>query len=330
MKRIDPKTLRGPRAYFTDFDHRIVTRSTNLTALRTKGERKLKVLLLLKGRIVCAASHLATRFAYEFFRANPVLLTKGAIIPAFRSDKSDLSELFARKRFKGKDDAVRFYKDHIQTTVSWVLEDNSSWFRDRFLADIEDENSVVRRHLPSEAYDTISQLVGEIRRGSLLGRELIDRVAQSLPRKHQRLLQNYRELIYHMSGARVVNCESALPQENYIDYDLADLRQKRARLSEQQVLWKLLIELVLDSLQRGMLPIEMLDILTFEDIILIRQPLLVSGFQKKYDQLINQVVASYNLRPDSICDIDALEKIRNDLSETFNSVLKEGRCPNRR
>ena len=114
MKRINPSSFSGPRAYFTDFDHRIVTRTSNLQTLKRKGERKLKALLLLKGQIVCAASHLATRFAYEFFEINPILLTSGAIIPAFRSDKTDLSELFARKRFKEKDSAIQFYKDSIQ------------------------------------------------------------------------------------------------------------------------------------------------------------------------------------------------------------------------
>lgn len=323
MERINPRTLSGPRAYFTDFDHRIVARTKNLAALRKKGERKLKALLLLKGHIVCAASHLATRFAYDFFRENTVLFRSEAMIPALRSDKSDLSELFARKRFKGKNEAVSFYKDYVQTTVSWELEDNSGWFRDRFLADLEDEKSVVRRHLPEDARDIVPRLVSEIRQGALLERELIDRVTKGAPRKFRRLLQNYRELIYHMSGARVVHCESALPQENYIDYDLADLRQKRARLSEQQILWKLLIELVFDSLQMELLPIEMLDALTFQDIMLIREPLLASNFQKRYDELIRQVVARYDAEQDVIFDIGKLESIRADLADTFNRVLQK-------
>lgn len=70
----------------------------------------------------------------------------------------------------------------------------------------------------------------------------------------------------------MVNCESALPQENYIDYDLADLEQKRVRLTEEQVLWKLLVELILDSLQRAVIPVEMLDRLSFADVMKIRQP----------------------------------------------------------
>ena len=83
-----------------------------------------------------------------------------------------------------------------------------------------------------------------------------------------------------MYGARVVNCESALPQENYIDYDLSDLTQKRTRLSEDQILSKLFRELVFDSLQKRFLPVDMLDLLSFEDILKIRKPLLGSVFQE--------------------------------------------------
>lgn len=123
MKRLDPKSLSGPRAYFTDFDPLIIERAKDLETLRKKGERRLKALLLLKGHIVCAASHLANRFAYDFFGNNPVLLTSEAVKPAFRSDKSDLSELFQQTSFPGKDDAAKFFKETISATVKWDLEE---------------------------------------------------------------------------------------------------------------------------------------------------------------------------------------------------------------
>jgi len=244
-------------------------------------------------------------------------------MPAFRADKADLSELFARKRFPGCDDAVQFYSDHVRNTVTWQLDENSGWFRDRFIADLQDGRSVLRRHFGKEHEDAIDDLLCEIQKESLLGRETIDRVSTGLPLKYRRLLQAYRELLYHVSGARVVNCESALPQENYIDYDLADLQQRRVRLSEEQVLWKLLVELVLDSLQRAVLPVDVLDSISFEDVMKIRQPLLMSDFQEKYDELIRSVVAppgADNLR---ILSIDELEQIRSELARNFDEVIQK-------
>ena len=323
MKRIDPKFLSGPRAYFTDFDHRIIARVKNKDVVKRKGERKLKALLILKGHIVCAASHLSTQFAYKFFKENPILLTSSVIIPAFRSDKNDLSELFAKKRFKNKESAIQFFKDHIHKTVKWELDENSMWFRNRFLADIEDEHSLLNIQIQPKNQLVIESIASEIRKGALLSRDLIDHVAKDLPRKEKRLLQNYRELLYHISGARVVHCESALPQENYIDYDLADYQQKRMRLSEEQILTKLLIELVFDSLQKSMLPIELLDLLTFEDILQIRKPLMSSSFQEKYDKLIQSVVYSHGPQRSEVFNITELDSIRKDLSERFEYVLQK-------
>lgn len=322
MKRLSPKSFTGPRAYFTDFDPRIVMR-TDPEKLRVKVERKLKALLLVKGKIVCAASHLTSQFAYNFFYENPILLTERAIVPALRADKSCFAELFEKKRFKEKRSAITFFEEHIQEAVDWDLTDNSSWFRNRFLADLEDENSLINRHIGQEHKNTLIKLADEISKEPLLSRDLIDRVVKGLPRRERLILINYRELLYHISGARAVNCESALPQENYIDYDLADLTQKRTRLSEDQILTKIFLELVFDSLQKYLLPDNLLDLLTFRDIIEIRKPLLNTEFQNNYDKLVQMAVCSYSDSPDEILDIDTLEQIRQKLIETFKEVLNQ-------
>lgn len=324
MERISPQEFTGPRAYFTAFDYRIVARRKNLQAFRRSVERKLKALLLLKSKIVCAASHLTSKFTYEFFKDNPFLLSQGHVIPAFRSDRKALEELFERKRLKEKQEAIDFYKRHIKTTVNWELEENSAWFRQRFIADLGDKTSVINKHLTGASETVVRRLISEISAGELLTRDLIEKYSKELPLTHRRLLLNYRELVYHMSGARVVNCESSLPQENYIDYDLADIEQKRTKLTEEQILWKMFIELFLESLQRSIIPVEMLDRLSFKDVLLIRQPLLDSAFQKKYDQLLNKVISKIHHKSQGfLFNIQELDKIRQDLSATFKAVLEE-------
>lgn len=93
MQRTEAHNLSGPRAYFTAFDYRIVSRTKNKEQLKLKISRRLKALLLVKPKIVCAASHLATPFAYDFFRENPRLISESHITPALRSDKTDIGEL---------------------------------------------------------------------------------------------------------------------------------------------------------------------------------------------------------------------------------------------
>ena len=92
MKRINPNSLYGPRAYFTDIDEKIVRFKLDRNAYRREVERRLKILLIIKNTIVCAASHLAHEFAYTFFRSNPILLEKKIVIPALRRDKQHVTE----------------------------------------------------------------------------------------------------------------------------------------------------------------------------------------------------------------------------------------------
>ncbi|WP_054696856.1 hypothetical protein [Desulfosarcina cetonica] len=329
MKRLNPNDFRGPRSYFTDFDHRIVSRTDDLSTLKIHTERKLKLLLLIKSRIVCAASHLATEFAYEIFKDNPQLLRDGHIIPALRIDKECVSELFERKKFSRKDEILKYYEENIQFTVDWELEDNSAWFRDRFIEELDNPTSLIRKQLLNASTTQIPSTVirniqNEIRENRIISRSQIEHYAKDLNDAQKDLLFNFRELMYHLSGARVINCESSLPQENYIDYDIADLTGKRSRLSDEQILFKLFIELAFESMQKKMIPVELLDHLSFDDVLKIRQPILESDFQAKYDNLILRVIKGIKQDySETFFDLNELENIRKHLEMTFVAIFEK-------
>lgn len=323
MIRIEPIDLHGPTAYFTDFDYRIISRVLNIEEYLKKAERKLKALLLLKSNITFAASHLTTLQAYNFFKTNPSLLFSGVIVPAFRSDKHEIGELFENKDLIQKGEKIQFYTDNIQKTVNWNLVDNSGWFRARFLEDINDPYSILNRNIGNKYQYILQEIANICQRGVTLDREVINQIIKNIPLKQRETIQNYRELLYHISGARVVNSESVLPQENYIDYDLADIKQKRVKLTEDQILTKLLVETVFDSLENNLIPINILDMLSFEDIIKIREPLLESDFQNKYDALTKNVVATYSSSFEKIFNLSELINIRNDLYNTFKEIIEK-------
>lgn len=67
MQCINASQFVGPRAYFTNIDHRLLGQQHVSLQLRRAVERELKVLLLTKQTVVCAASHLKGRFAYDQF-----------------------------------------------------------------------------------------------------------------------------------------------------------------------------------------------------------------------------------------------------------------------
>jgi hypothetical protein len=324
MDRIEPSTFRGPRAYFTAFDPRIVQRTENLKDLRREVERKLKLLLLVKATITCGASHLTSEFTYSFFKDNPILLKDAHIKPALSNDKTNIAELIEAKSLTNREEMIDFYQENVSCTVNWEIVDNSSWFRDRFVEELENENSLMRKHLASLQNKEFADIIKSIRAKKTLSRTVIDGIARRLPAAQRNVLLAFRELVYHISGARVVNCESALPQENYIDFDLADLENKRTRLSEDQVLWKLFIEFAFESLQKRLIPIELLDMLSFPDILAIRLPLLESSFQSKYDRLVNTVIEGVKPGGNSLLlNARELSDVSLGLAETFKSVLDD-------
>lgn len=169
----------------------------------------------------------------------------------------------------------------------------------------------------------IDKLKLQIEKSEILSRQLIEDAALSLPRTEKNILLNFRDLVYHLSGARVVNCESSLPQENYIDYDLADLSQNRTKLTDEQILWKIYFEMAFESFQKKMIPLELLDNLSFDDIISIRGPLFNAKFQQRYDQLLQIIIDALTPQKEDeiLFDIIELENIRNELESTFEEIF---------
>ncbi len=327
MKHIKPGQFEGPRAYFTNFDHRIVTRTANKERLRQEVERRLKILLLTKSTVVCAASHLTSDFTYQLFRANPVLLNQGLITPALRDDKKDVSELFEKKRIKQsqKDEMIDFYRGEILQVVDWPLFDNSKWFKDRFIEDLQNENSVLRNNLKSLPDTDVQSLISALSTQEMLGRDTVEQAVKVFGRNERRIVLTYRELLYHISGARVVNCESSLPQEDFVYYSLADIEDRRILLSELQIFWKMFLEIFLETLQRKPLPLELLDELSFADVVSLRSPILESQFQQLYDELVKTAASSVkDDRPEKVLlHVEELLKIKDGLSRSFQAIFEE-------
>jgi len=327
MRRIEPASFRGARAYFTNFDPRILAHTKNRDKLRREVERRLKILLLTKNFIVCAGSHLTSDFTYHLFRENPILLNQGLVIPALRRDKTAIGELFEKRPLPAilKKEMVSFYDGQIQSTVNWDLEVNSGWFRDSFLRELRDDRSVLRKNLVNLTDGQLERISKEIEKDPLLERAKIDILATDLDGQSRRALVNFRELIYHISGARVVNCESALPQENYVDYSLADIEHRQIVLSESQIFWKIFLELIFETVIGAMIRLDAIDILSFEDIFSIRKPIERSSFRDDYEAIIKKSIESLKKHDfDAVLyDVEELMTIRERLAREFEATIEK-------
>jgi hypothetical protein len=329
MERIDPINFQGPRAYFTDFDYKIVRFKQNKEAYKREVERRLKVILLTKNTVVCAASHLTHGFAYNLLKDNPILLTESMIVPALRKDKEHITDYLEDKRIKRslKENMKDFYRDHVNNVVDWELIENTGWFRESLLKALNNDHSVIRRNLTNLPKGELDFMINEIEKNDILTRDLILKSISTWSSRERQTLLNFVNLVYHLSGARVVNCESALPQESYIDYSLADFSKHRVMLSDTQVFLKIFFELSFETLHRNTLSVDLLDRLSFEDIYYLRKPLENSSFRRKYDKLIQtslQIIRDSETNSDIVLyDIEKPLEILDQISKTFDEVFKQ-------
>lgn len=324
MERLEPKSLKGARSYFTNFDQKIIERTRDIDQLQKNAERKLKILLLTKNIVVCSASLMTTEFSYNFFRNNKVLLDRKLIIPALRRDKNHVED-YIEKSIKDKNlqnEVKAFYIDSIQKTVNWDLQDNSTWFRDGIVKSVSKKDSLIRRNLAHASENNIQNFVDFIKNQQNLDRITIEEGIATFPMDAKEAMLNYRDLLYHVSGARVVNCESTLPQENYVDFSLADLSERKVFLSETQIFWKLFLDIFFETINKPKIPIEILDYLSFDDISKIRAPLLDSSFINSYNELIEHAVDSINDSPENLLyNVEQLLKIKDVLAKHFKEVF---------
>lgn len=327
MERIYPNNLLGINAYFTGFDHRIIKNYSNIIELQKIIERNIKILLLTKHNIVCAASHLTNDIAFNLFSNNPILLNSGLIIPAFRQDKNDISELFESINIdnKIKQNRIRFYKENLSKTVYWELKDTASWFQNAFIQGLLPEKSVMRNNLKYISKKQMEEFIFKIQEKKILTREYIDGIIDDFDDSSKLIIKNYRELIYNISGARSVNCQSTLPQENYIDYSLTDLETNRTQLSETQIFWKIYIETILNKTNGYPFPIDYLDSLSFEKIYKIRKSILDSWFINKYNEIYNKSINAIKKENelDILYNAYDLIKIGQSMRDEYNNAIDD-------
>jgi hypothetical protein len=326
MKRINPQTFRGPRAYITDFDPILFRFEDNKEEYLKEVERRLKITLLTKSTVVCAASHLTNEYIYPLFRENPFLLSENMVIPALRTDKKQICDYFDVEdvKYPLKEKIKHFYEETVKKTVNWNLYDNTNWFKEKMLEALKEETSVLRRNLSNLSKLDLISITSKLENSDILRRE--DLIAETLnwPSVEKTNILNYSTMLYHMSGARVVNCESSLPREHYIDYNLSDFTRERTLLSDTQVFMKIFWELGLNKLQGHQVSIERIDSLSFEDICDLRKPIEKTSFREKYDEIIQKSIQSVGFDIEGKNFIQGMERTYEtfiEIHETFDEVF---------
>lgn len=188
---------------------------------------------------------------------------------------------------------------------------------------MEDERSVLRFNLsivPPPRIADVSSRIGELEFPS---RGEIYKIAKnSGNRILWTRLCDYTDLIYYLSGARAVNSEGVLPQENLIDFSVADLVRGKTKLSDYEIFYRIFLSIIKDKTQK-FFPVEILDLLNFEDIVELRKTLLHGGFVEKYDGLMEKTKKRVEITDTEqlILSVDELAQFENELHSIFTDTV---------
>ncbi|MBM2816349.1 MAG: hypothetical protein HW421_3111 [Ignavibacteria bacterium] len=336
MKFIDPQNLELPRVYFTEFDRvtysQVEWNNQEINDIKLNLERKVKLLALIKGFVVIATSHLfESELAQEFIKENPIVLEKGILVPALISKYKSFTDFYHYKKNESKEKELYSQKEDINcllmnsvdSVISWDVNLTSQWFKERLIKDLNEEKSVLRHNLSDIKNTVICDLSDKISEIISPSRGDIYKLGKNTGNKLLwEILCNYTDFVYYLSGAHAVNSEGVLPQENLIDFSITDLEKGKTKLSEYEIFYKIFVNIIHDKTQKYF-PVEILDLLTFKEIIELRESLFHSKFIEKYNLLMEKTKNKVDLFDTDkiILSLSELCEFEDELQKIFTEAV---------
>lgn len=300
MQFVSTDSITLSRVYFTEFDRvtysQVAWTSADVETIRRNMERKLKLVVLLKGHVVIAASHLLeSELAHEVLFPHPKLFSKGVIVPALRSEFIGFEGFLDSKLAEGKEvshyegdarrEMAQMLDSQVAMAVKWEVHQTSGWFKTRLLSDIRDDQSLLRSCLREGGAVIPLGLISRINDFPILSRHDVYLAAKATGDKHLwNVLCNYTDFLYYLTGARAVCSEGLLPQENILDFSLSDLAGGRTRLSESEVFFKVFVDLV-KAATHTHFPLDVLDALSIDDVLDLHCVAVEDRFIEKYNAI---------------------------------------------
>ena len=336
LKFTDALALSGPRTYFTLLDKNNLRTYPNKKQYISETEEALKVLLLTKDKIVIAASHLASNDALEFFEGKERLFEDGIILPALRSEFKTFEEMYSSKYGDSNKAIPRFFGGAIKEVIPWDLQENSGWFYDRIKEEVQNNNSVLRKNLRVKSCETPflklieKQIKSTEEDGNYFSREeLTEEIDSSFSSDIAIAINQWIDLLYYISGSRVVNCENLVPQENLISFNLATMSHGNHMLSEAEIFHSIVIMLVLNSFYSHAYPVNIIKNISIKDILQLRNNNTErsAAFRKKYEKCLSvcekgRVARDKDLLIRSLSELRSLaDNVRSSFAENFDQEL---------
>ena len=339
MKSVTPEQLAPHRSFFTEYDRygSLMRWGTDAErdAIRRQLDRKLKLLLITKAHTLIAASQLLeSPFAHDLLRAQPELVSSGAIVSSIKLGHESTGAFLEEKRHEEEanpespyhsKDALELANiiDEVGTSVRWPLAAMSDWFRERLADDLADDHSLIRLALRREGIIPPQSIVGEILDQQGLSRGDVDRIVSSagIPRFRD-VMRHYADFIYYLAGARATGSQGVLPQENLVDFSIGELIGRKTRLSDNEIFFKIFMDLV-KAKTSTIFPSDFLDSISISDALELRNIATSKHFTEKYNLIQVRTMESLAVSdPEKlVLFLEELDAYETDLYEEFSIAL---------
>jgi hypothetical protein len=343
---MQPEQLNSNRVYFTEFDRatysQVAWAEKDVEEIVRSLERKMKLLALTKGHMVIATSHLLeSELARELLLPYPELFSERIIVPALRDDYASCGAFLEAKQHTEENSERELYLgaeqqemaqllDESALPVRWHPGDTSGWLKKRLIGDLRDGNSLVTIHLQRQGLTVPEIICRELENLPTLSRGAIYLATQRHGNLHFRKIVNaYADFLYYLSGAKAVQSEGVLPQENIIDFSFTDLEEKTISLTEYEIFFKIFIDTVKTATSTHF-PTDFLDALTIEDTIHLHRIANDEHFIKKYNLIQQRTKDGLTLNDPErlVLLMDELLEYEQELHSEYLRAI-EAELPNR-
>lgn len=339
MDIVLPDSINESRVYFTELDRvtysQVAWTKEDIEEIIRNLERKIKLLALTKGHVVIAASHLLeSELAHEILLNHPRLFSEGVIVPALRSEFTGFESYLESKLASEKQAALytgesvremaHMLDSNVSLAVKWDVNQTAGWFRERLIADMSDERSLLRLCLRERGSVIPPTMVSHISEVPRLGRPDVYSAAKATGDKNLwHIVSQYADFLYYLSGARAVSSEGVLPQENLMDYSLSDLAGGRTHLPEIHVFFKIFIDIVKTGVNTHF-PLDVLDVLQIEDVLDLHALAVEKRFVEKYNLIQRKTKDGLAIHDPErlVLLMDELEQFEHQLHGEYGKAIE--------
>lgn len=305
-------------------------------------ERSLKLFALINNELVIPSKHIYSKHAENFLYKYPELLELKLVKPAMDPQYSSFQDYFSKRNRERK--AGRKLSDYGKYLDSIEVEkipyadtEPAGIFTELAIEQFSTENSVLIKAASlnidnSMQFATELELIKERTNGVVYFEDFINQAEKHFEDNEMIVIRKFADLNRLIAGAGSKNCNNLIPQENLIDWCLANTdNPENFILDDEKIFWEVFLESMV-KLTEGVFSLgdlekispRVLDKFSFSDINDFRENgVLQNKFIHKYDSIIGKINNVPKLGEEKIelLNFDELITLKESMKKEFNESL---------